>query len=164
MSDDTTQLADRAIAVARVFRGIASDLFDRAQALRNEGSISPDDFNLVAQRCVSLNAFALAIDNEAFIAIAATAAAQFSLIEDKTKELEKVRNQILMAKAVIGIITKIVSAAGAVAGAIVTPATIPAAAAAIVDATLAIVDAAKGGWKNDPQNPESPGSAQTPIS
>jgi hypothetical protein len=149
-----TQLADRATAVAGTFRGVANDLLDRAQALRADGSLGGDDFTLVSQRCMSLFAQAMAIDNEAFIAIAADVAHEFSAIEDGTRELERVRARIKTAKTVIGVVTKVLTAAGAVAAAIVNPAGIPLAAGEIVLAVTAIVDAGQPDDKKlDPVDP-----------
>jgi hypothetical protein len=140
-----THLAARATAVAGTFRDVANDLVARAQAQLAANEISVTDFNTVSQRCLSLQGQALAIDNEAFLEIAADAAQEFSAIEDATGELEKARHRITTAKEVIGVATKVLQAAGAVVTAILAPAAMPAAAVAIAVAVTGIAEVTGGG-------------------
>jgi hypothetical protein len=139
-----TQLAARATQVAATFRNLANDILARAQAQIVAGEIATADFNVVAQRCLSLQAQALTIDNEAFISIADDVAREFSAIEDATAKLEAIRGRIDTAKEVITVATKVLQAAGAVASAILSPAAIPGAVLAVGVAVDGIVEATKG--------------------
>jgi hypothetical protein len=140
-----TQLAGWATAVAATFRGVAADLLARAQAQRAAGEISGAQLDVAAQRCEEIDAQAMAIDDAAFVAVAGEVARELTAIEDAARRLEAVRAQISTAKDVIGVLAKVIRAAGAVVTAITAPAAIPAAALAIGVAVTGIVEEARAG-------------------
>ena len=136
-------IVERALAVTRSLRALASQLMERAYAKRDAGELSLDEFLVMEQRHQR-------ILNQANVAIydatahLASIAEEFQKVEEATKELDKLQTTLKTVTEVLNISAQLLLAASALALMFFdpNPGTVAASASAIFEVGRTIRDAA----------------------
>lgn len=136
-------IVERALAVTRSLRALASQILERAYAKREAGELSLDDFLLLEQRHQEIlnqanSAIYYATDRLAPIA------AEFAQIEAATKELDRLQGILKTVTNVLNVSAQLLLAASALALLFFdpNPGTVAATASAIYDVARTIRDTA----------------------
>lgn len=136
-------IVERALAVTRSLRALASQILERAYAKREAGELSLDDFLLLEQRHQEIlnqanSAIYYATDRLAPIAL------EFAQIEAATKELDRLQGVLKTITNVLNVSAQLLLAASALALLFFdpNPGTVAATASAIYDVARTIRDTA----------------------